>query len=136
MPTLIRRARAGLPLEMVSPDTARDFVLRDVVDALVEFPRLLGVRGEVVNLAAARETTLREVVATVTDLLGSRSEVRWGAMAARQLGHESLVRGPGTGGAPAGVDGAAFAAARAGANGRVDEKGGRRLWSVRTRAAG
>jgi dolichol-phosphate mannosyltransferase len=84
MPTLIRRARAGLPLEMVSPDTARDFVYAaDVVDALVEFPRLAGLRGEVVNLGGGRETTLREVVATVTELLGSRSEVRWGAMAAR-----------------------------------------------------
>jgi nucleoside-diphosphate-sugar epimerase len=84
MPTLIRRARAGLPLEMVSPDTARDFVYaEDVVDALVEFPRLAGLRGEVINLGSGRETTLREVVDTVTDLVGSRSEVRWGAMAAR-----------------------------------------------------
>jgi dolichol-phosphate mannosyltransferase len=84
MPTLIRRARAGLPLEMTSPDTARDFVYADdVVDALVEFPRLAHLRGEVVNLGSGRETTLREVVNTVTGLLGSRSEVRWGAMAAR-----------------------------------------------------
>ena len=31
IPTLIRRARAGLPLEMVAPDTARDFVYVDDV---------------------------------------------------------------------------------------------------------
>lgn len=84
MPTLIRRARAGLPLEMASPDIARDFVYaEDVVNALVDFPRLTPLRGDVINLGSGRETTLREVVATVTDLLASRSEVRWGAMTPR-----------------------------------------------------
>jgi len=85
MPTLMRRARAGLPLEMVGPEIARDFVyVDDVVRALLDFPRLVQLRGEVFNLGSGQQTTLREVVATVIDLLGSRSEVRWGAMTARQ----------------------------------------------------
>ena len=41
IPTVIRRARAGLPLEMVSPDVARDFVfIGDVLRALLDFERL------------------------------------------------------------------------------------------------
>ncbi len=78
IPTMIRRACAGLPLEMVAPETARDFVyVEDVVRALTAFPKLVGLRGEVLNLGTGKETTLREVVATVTELLGSTSEVRW-----------------------------------------------------------
>jgi nucleoside-diphosphate-sugar epimerase len=85
IPTVIRRARAGLPLEMVAPDVARDFVyVEDVINALLDFPRLARLRGEVLNLGTGTQTTLREVVDAVTKLLGSRSPVRWGAMAARQ----------------------------------------------------
>ena len=41
IPTVIRRARAGLPLEMVAPDVARDFVfVGDVLRALLDFDRL------------------------------------------------------------------------------------------------
>lgn len=84
IPTLIRRARAGLPLDMVSPDTSRDFVyIDDVLEALLDLKAAAQLRGEVVNLGTGVETTMRDAVATVTDLLGSRSEVRWGAMPAR-----------------------------------------------------
>lgn len=84
VPTLIRRARAGLPLEMVSPDTARDFVyVDDVVEALLNVKAVAALRGEVFNLGTGVETTMRDAVAAVADLLGSRSEVRWGAMPAR-----------------------------------------------------
>jgi nucleoside-diphosphate-sugar epimerase len=84
MPTLIRRARAGLPLEMVSPDTARDFVyVDDVLEAMLNLRILSQLHGEVLNLGTGVETKMRDVVATVLALTGSRSEVRWGAMAAR-----------------------------------------------------
>lgn len=84
MPTLLRRARAGLPLEMVAPRIVRDFVyVDDVVDALVNFAPLAKLRGEVINLGSGIETSLQEVVSTVQQLVGNRSEVRWGAMPAR-----------------------------------------------------
>jgi nucleoside-diphosphate-sugar epimerase len=85
LPTLIRRARAGLPLEMVAPETARDFVcVEDVLDALLGFERLAGVRGEVYNLGSGVESTMRDVVAAVQAAVGSKSEVRWGGMKARK----------------------------------------------------
>jgi nucleoside-diphosphate-sugar epimerase len=70
---------------MVSPDTARDFVyVDDVLRALLDAPAAARLRGEVFNLGSGVETTMRSAVEAVTELLGSRSEVRWGAMPARQ----------------------------------------------------
>jgi nucleoside-diphosphate-sugar epimerase len=83
-PTLLRRALADQPLEMTSPDTARDFVyVDDIVDALLALERLELLSGEVLNLGSGKQTTLGELVDTVRTVLGSRSEVRWGAMPAR-----------------------------------------------------
>jgi nucleoside-diphosphate-sugar epimerase len=85
IPTVLRRARAGLPLEMVSPDVARDFVfIDDVLRAVLDFDRLRRATGEVINLGTGVEITLREVVETVQDLFGSSSQVVWGGLKARQ----------------------------------------------------
>src|SRR5439155_1231617 len=96
IPTVIRRARAGLPLEMASPRTVRDFVyVADVLDALLDLPAVSRMGGEVINLGTGVETSLEEVVRTVLDLLGSRSEVRWGAMAARHWDSTRWAADPG-----------------------------------------
>jgi nucleoside-diphosphate-sugar epimerase len=85
IPTILRRARADLPLEMVHPDVARDFVyVDDVVEAMLDWPTLSRMRGEIINLGTGKETTLREIVSMVKVLTGSRSEVRWGAFPRRQ----------------------------------------------------
>ena len=85
MPTVIRRAQAGLPLEMAAPDTARDFVyVDDVLDAMLGFDRLRATNAQVFNLGSGVQSTLRDVVDAVVAVAGSRSEVRWGAMAARR----------------------------------------------------
>jgi nucleoside-diphosphate-sugar epimerase len=85
LPTLIRRARAGLPLEMAAPDTARDFVyVEDVLDALLDIDRLPAATGEVFNLGTGVQSTLRDVVAAVQAAVGARSEVRWGGMPPRR----------------------------------------------------
>jgi nucleoside-diphosphate-sugar epimerase len=95
IPTLLRRARAGLALEMVVPGAARDFVyVDDVLEALLDFPRLLPLSGEVINLGTGIETTLLSLVADVRQLTGSRSEVRWGAMASRRWDTDRWVADP------------------------------------------
>jgi nucleoside-diphosphate-sugar epimerase len=84
VPTVLHRARAGLPLQMTSPETAREFVyVAEVVVALLDLPAAARLKGDVINLGTGVETTLREVVETVLVLTGSRSAVRWGAMKAR-----------------------------------------------------
>jgi nucleoside-diphosphate-sugar epimerase len=85
IPTMIERARAGLPLRMVAPQIARDFVfIDDVLAALLDFERLRQASGAVLNLGTGVETTLGEVVAVVQDLFGHRSEVVWGGMPPRR----------------------------------------------------
>jgi nucleoside-diphosphate-sugar epimerase len=95
IPTLIRRARAGLPLEMVAPAVARDFVfVDDVLEALLDFGRVAEMRGDVINLGTGVETPLREVVAAVLEVTRSRSEVRWGAMRPRRWDTDRWVADP------------------------------------------
>jgi nucleoside-diphosphate-sugar epimerase len=84
IPTLIRRTRAGLPLNMTSPQTVRDFVfIDDVLEALLDLPAVAQLCGEVINLGTGIETSLEEVVLLIREFLGSESEVCWGAMADR-----------------------------------------------------
>jgi len=84
-PTILQRARAGLRLEMVSPDTLRVFIyVEDVLDALLNFDALTRMKGEVFNLGSGRQSTMRDVVAAVQAAVGDRSEVRWGGMKARR----------------------------------------------------
>jgi nucleoside-diphosphate-sugar epimerase len=79
VPTIIRRARAGLPLDMTAPDIVRDFIyVDDVLEAMLDVPALQQVSGDVVNRATGVQTRLDEFVALVRELLASRSEVRWG----------------------------------------------------------
>ncbi|HZW34314.1 MAG TPA: NAD-dependent epimerase/dehydratase family protein [Isosphaeraceae bacterium] len=95
IPTLIRRARAGLPLEMVAPEVARDFVfVGDVLRALLDFDRLRHATGEVINLGSGVMMTLGEVVAAVQDLFGHRSRVVWGGMRARSWDTTRWVADP------------------------------------------
>jgi nucleoside-diphosphate-sugar epimerase len=95
VPTLVRRARAGDPLEMADPEIARDFVyVDDVLDALTRFDALLGLRGDVINLGSGTMTTLREVVAAVTTVVPSRSRVVWGGMANRKWDTHRWVSDP------------------------------------------
>ena len=85
MPTLIRRARAGLPLTMADPETARDFIyIDDVVDALIGFSKFTQMTGQIFNVGTGVQSRLRDVVSFVQDVVGDRSQVCWGAMNARK----------------------------------------------------
>lgn len=95
IPNVIRRARAGLPLEMVSRTTARDFIYVDeVVDVLVNFAALKSMSGEVFNLGTGVQSTLVDFVAAVQEVVGSRSEVHWGGMEARKWDSNCWVADP------------------------------------------
>jgi nucleoside-diphosphate-sugar epimerase len=92
LPTLLRRAQAGLPLEMVSPEIAHDFIfIDDVLDAMLDLERLAAMHGEVFNLGSGVQTKLGALVELVRNTLSSRSEVRWGAMPHRRWDTTSWV---------------------------------------------
>jgi nucleoside-diphosphate-sugar epimerase len=85
IPTVLRRARAGQPLRLVAPETARDFVyVDDVLDLLLAFELLAGLRGQIINLGTGVQSTMRDVVAAVEAALRRPVEVRWHAMPPRR----------------------------------------------------
>ena len=95
IPALIRRGRAGLPLEMVSAETARDFVyVDDILDAVLGFDRLPGCRGEVYNLGSGLQSNMRDVVRAVQSAVGAGSEVHWGGYPARRWDTDVWVADP------------------------------------------
>lgn len=95
IPTLIRRARGGEPLDMVSPEIARDFVyVDDIVEALTDFDPLTELKGDVFNLGSGRQTTLGDVVEAVQSTVGDASEVRWGAFEKRHWDSANWLADP------------------------------------------
>ena len=92
VPTLIRRALEGKPLEMVSPDTARDFVfVDDVVEAYLQLGQLSLQCGEIFNIGTGIQSTMRDVVRAVLRATNSNVKVHWGSMPARAWDAETWL---------------------------------------------
>jgi nucleoside-diphosphate-sugar epimerase len=84
IPTLIRRTLAGEDLELVPPETARDFIfVEDVVDAYLRLEQLAKLSGEVVNVGTGVQSTIKDVVTTVLEHTGARVACHWGKMQPR-----------------------------------------------------
>jgi len=95
IPTLIERALEGKPLELVSPDTARDFVfVDDVVEAFLQIGQLSLQRGEIFNIGTGVQSTVRDVVRAVLKATGSNVKVQWGSMPARSWDSETWLADP------------------------------------------
>jgi len=92
IPTLVQRAIEGKPLEMVSPDTARDFVfVDDVVEAYLQIGQLSMQRGEIFNIGTGIQSTMRDVVHAVLRATGATVKVHWGSMPARTWDAETWL---------------------------------------------
>jgi len=95
IPTLIRRCLEGKDLEMVSPDTARDFIhIDDVLDAYLQLGQLNLQHGETFNIGTGVQSTLRDVVRAVFRSTGANVKVHWGSMAARVWDTDTWVADP------------------------------------------
>jgi nucleoside-diphosphate-sugar epimerase len=79
--TLVRHGLEGRLPPLASPETARDFVyVEDVCNALVLAAERAAERaGEIYNVGSGHQTTLRELVDCVRDLLAIEVEPDWGA---------------------------------------------------------
>jgi len=83
-PTLMYAAIEDRPIDMVAPETCRDFIyVDDVVDAYLMVDRLKTFRGEIFNLGTGVQTSLRELVEATGAVNGRPVKARWGAMPAR-----------------------------------------------------
>ena len=84
VPTLIRSCIKGEDLNMVQPNTARDFVfVGDVVDAYLKIDRLSQLSGEIINIGSGIQTGLKDVVKVILELTKAKVKVHWGKMPAR-----------------------------------------------------
>lgn len=97
IPTLAALALEGSLPPLVAPDTARDFVyIDDAVHALVlAAARIESLpRGSIYNIASGRQSTIREVVDLVTQLLSLKVQPQWGTMAGRTWDTNRWVGSP------------------------------------------
>jgi nucleoside-diphosphate-sugar epimerase len=84
VPTVIQRCLESQELDIVQPDTARDFVyIDDVVDACLKIDELRLQYGEVFNIGSGVQSTVADVVREAMDLTGSKTKVNWGRMPRR-----------------------------------------------------
>lgn len=92
VPTLIARALAHLPLKLVDPTTARDFIfVTDVVAAYLQAATARGLGGKIINIGSGKQSSAREVVAAILRLTQSRSSVAWHAYPPRSFDTEHWV---------------------------------------------
>ena len=97
-PTFIYRALKGMPLMLhAGGDVSRDFIyVDDIVEGLV-LSALKGKAGEVYNLSAGEETTIRELAETIADVVSDDVELEivpgrpWDR-SGRRLGDPSKAR--------------------------------------------
>ena len=92
VPTVVRHCLEGKSLNMVPPETARDFVyVEDVVEAFLGIQTLSGISGEVFNIGTGLQSTVRNVVDAVAESMEELPPIRWGAMAARPWDTQTWV---------------------------------------------
>lgn len=85
VPTLLARGLEGRLPPLVAPSTVRDFVyVGDVCQGFVSAAARSDLpRGSILNVGSGRETTLREIVSVVRDLLSVPVEPEWGTHGGR-----------------------------------------------------
>jgi dolichol-phosphate mannosyltransferase len=85
IPTLIRSGLEGKLPPLVHPDTSRDYVhVEDVVDAyLLAAAHPNSEKGAIYNVGTGLQTSLREAVSTIRELLSIKAEPNWGSMPGR-----------------------------------------------------
>jgi nucleoside-diphosphate-sugar epimerase len=92
IPQLMLAAVDDRPIDMVSPNTVRDFVhVDDVVDVYLMIDELKALGGETLNVGTGVQTSLSEVVATAEEVSGKRLDARWGRMEPRPWDSEVWV---------------------------------------------
>ncbi len=84
VPTLVNSCLKRRALNMVSPQTARDFIfIDDVIDAYLSLNKLSRLRGEILNIGTGRQVSLKKIVDEALRLTKAKVAVHWGKMPER-----------------------------------------------------
>ena len=94
LPSLLRTAESGRPLDLTSGRQQRDFTfVGDIAEALLRLGASADEPSEVVNVASGRFTTVRDFVETAAQVLGiERDLLHFGAVPVRddEMEHEPV----------------------------------------------
>lgn len=95
LPSLIEASRKGKPLDLTAGRQNRDFTyVKDVAEGLLRLGLSEAKRGEVVNLATGRLTSVRRFTETAASLLGiPESHLRFGTLPTRpdEMQHDPVT---------------------------------------------
>jgi nucleoside-diphosphate-sugar epimerase len=81
IPKLVMATLLDKAIDMVSADTARDFIyIDDVVDAYLKIDTLHALRGEILNIGTGIQSTLAYVVKVLEEISGKKIQARWNTM--------------------------------------------------------
>ena len=95
VPSVVRRALSGQPIDLTPGDQARDFIyVEDVADAFVAAATRDAAVGGTFNVCTGSAVTVRYVVETILRSSGSVSEARFGALAYRPTEYKMLSGDP------------------------------------------
>jgi len=84
IPALMKALDLGLPMNLVSPNIARDMIyVDDVVDAYLMVDRLKAFSGEYFNISTGIQSSMADVVRLAEEASGRTTEFRWSGMPAR-----------------------------------------------------
>lgn len=92
IPNLMLSAIRDEPIELASPDIARDFThVDDVVDLLLRVDRLKELCGEILNVGTGVQTCLRDLVDAMGVAQGRPMRANWGRYPARSWDTQTWV---------------------------------------------
>ena len=84
IPTLMKALDQGIPMNLVSPNIARDMIyVDDVVDAYLMVDKVKSFPGEYFNIATGVQTSIADVVRLSSEVSGRTTEFRWSGMPSR-----------------------------------------------------
>lgn len=84
VPSVVRQALAGRPIDLTPGDQVRDFVyVEDVADAFIAAVTATAAVGGTFNVCSGTAVTVREIVQRVLRCTGSESNARFGALSYR-----------------------------------------------------
>jgi nucleoside-diphosphate-sugar epimerase len=95
VPTVIKKAIAGVDIELAHPDIARDYIhVDDVAGAFLSAADHPELGGNIINVGTGIQSSLKDIHETVVSVTGSQSKPVWGAYEQRAFDTNVWVADP------------------------------------------
>jgi len=85
IPTLMKNLYFKKEMNLVSPDTARDYIyVDDIIDAFLTISELKKHKGECFNIGTGIQSTIKDVVGAAVKVTGRNTKFNWSKMESRK----------------------------------------------------